>query len=113
MKKEKLRKILAIRDYNINKEDEFPKNPDNITKDELHDHFDLDDDGKVTLEEYADHINFHCDNPEILDEELENSEYEKGFKYKKEDGQLLFRPINTKEDWSEVSDEAFNKEERK
>ncbi len=83
MKKEKLRKILAIRDYNINKEDEFPKNPDNITKDELHDHFDLDDDGKVTLEEYADHINFHCDNPEILDEELENSEYEKGFKYKK------------------------------
>ena len=34
MKKEKLRKILAIRDYNINKEDEFPKNPDNITKDE-------------------------------------------------------------------------------
>jgi len=83
MKKEKLRKILAIRDYNINKEDEFPKNPDNITKDELHDHFDLDDDGKVTLEEYADHINFHCDNPEILDEELENAEYEKGFKYKK------------------------------
>jgi hypothetical protein len=83
MKKEKLRKILAIRDYNIKKEDEFPKNPDNITKDELHDHFDLDDDGKVTLDEYADHINFHCDNPEILDEELENSEYEKGFKYKK------------------------------
>ena len=61
MKKEKLRKILAIRDYNIKKEDEFPKNPDNITKDELHDHFDLDDDGKVTLDEYADHINFHCD----------------------------------------------------
>ena len=83
MKKEKLRKILAIRDYNIKKEDEFPKNPDNITKDELHDHFDLDDDGKVTLDEYADHINFHCDNPEILEEELENAEYEKGFKYKK------------------------------
>ena len=36
-----------------------------------------------------------------------------GSEYKKEDGQLLFRPINTKEDWSEVSDEAFNKEERK
>jgi hypothetical protein len=83
MKKEKFRKILAIRDYNLKKEDEFPKNPNNITKDELHDHFDLDDDGKVTLDEYADHINFHCDNPEILDEELENAEYEKGFKYKK------------------------------
>ena len=83
MEKEKFRKILAIRDYNLKKEDEFPKNLNNITKDELHDHFDLDDDGKVTLDEYADHINFHCDNPEILDEELENAEYEKGFKYKK------------------------------
>ena len=83
MKKEKFRKILAIRDYNLKKEDEFPKNPNNITKDELHDHFDLDEDGKVTLDEYAEHINFHCDNPEILDEELENAEYEKGFKYKK------------------------------
>ena len=36
-----------------------------------------------------------------------------GSEYKKEDGQLLFRPINTKEEWSEVSDDAFNKEERK
>ena len=36
-----------------------------------------------------------------------------GSEYKKEDGKLLFRPINTKEEWSEVSDNAFNKEERK
>ncbi len=36
-----------------------------------------------------------------------------GSEYKKEDGQLLFRPINTKEEWSEVSDKAFNMEERK
>ena len=70
-------------DYEESKESGFPKNSDNITKDELHEHFDLDNDGKVTLDEYAQHINYHCDNPETLDEELEQSDYDKGFKYKK------------------------------
>ncbi|MDA7670294.1 hypothetical protein N8587_03190, partial [Akkermansiaceae bacterium] len=98
MKKEKLRKILAIRDYNLKKEDEFPKNPNNITKDELHDHFDLDDDGKVTLDEYADHINFHCDNPEILDDELQQADFERGFKYAK--GGIVWKKNIGDDGWS-------------
>ena len=35
------------------KEEDFPKDPENITKDELHEHFDLDNDGKVNIEEYS------------------------------------------------------------
>lgn len=99
MKKEKLRKILAIRDYKLNKEDEFPKNPNNITKDELHDHFDLDDDGKVTLDEYAEHIEFHCDNPEVLEEELEEADFDKGFKYAK-GGEILWKKNIGDDGWS-------------
>ena len=107
MKKEKLRKILAIRDYNLKKEDEFPKNPNNITKDELHDHFDLDDDGKVTLDEYADHINFHCDNPEILDDELQQADFERGFKYAK--GGIVWKKNIGYNDWGYISESGKSK----
>ena len=68
---------------NRKKEMGFPKNPDNITKDELHEHFDLNNDGKVSIEEYAEHINYHCDNPETLDDELQQADFERGFKYAK------------------------------
>ena len=107
MKKEKLRKILTIRDYNLKKEDEFPKNPNNITKDELHDHFDLDDDGKVTLDEYADHINFHCDNPEILDDELQQADFERGFKYAK--GGIVWKKNIGYNDWGYISESGKSK----
>ena len=96
----KKKKLLAIRNserkkgnYNsyaeifdkngIKAEEDFPKNPNDITKDELHEHFDLDNDGKVTLDEYAEHIEFHCKNPEVLEEELEEADFDKGFKYAK------------------------------
>ena len=68
-----------IKAENKRVEKDFPKNPDNISKDELHEHFDLDQDGKVTLEEYAEHIDFHCENPGVLQDELD---YERGFMYK-------------------------------
>lgn len=61
----------------------FPKDPDNITGKELKEHFDLNKDGNVTIEEYSDHINFHCKNPDVLEDELEQANYERGFKYKK------------------------------
>ena len=38
-----------------------------VPKDELYSHFDLDNDGTVTPEEYAEHIEFHCAHPETLD----------------------------------------------
>ena len=68
-----------IKEENERVEKDFPKNPDNISKDELHEHFDLDQDGKVTLEEYAEHIDYHCENPGVLQDELD---YERGFMYK-------------------------------
>jgi hypothetical protein len=76
--------LTEIFDKNgIKAEEDFPKNPNDITKDELHEHFDLDNDGKVTLDEYAEHIEFHCKNPEVLEEELEEADFDKGFKYAK------------------------------
>lgn len=69
-----------IKSENERVEKDFPKNPNNISKDELHEHFDLNQDGKVTIDEYAEHINYHCDNPETLSDELD---YERGFKYEK------------------------------
>ena len=38
-----------------------------VPKDELYSHFDLDNDGTVTPEEYAEHIEFHCAHPESLE----------------------------------------------
>ena len=38
-----------------------------VTKDSLYKHFDLNQDGHVTPQEYANHIKFHCQYPETLD----------------------------------------------
>ena len=76
------------KEQNIEKEKNFPKNPDDISGQELKEHFDLNNDGKVNIEEYAEHINYHCENPETLQDELEQAEYQRGFKYKK--GGLIF-----------------------
>ena len=39
----------------------------NISKEELYDHFDENNDGQVNTDEYASHIKFHCENPETLE----------------------------------------------
>ena len=89
-----------IKAENERSEKGFPKNPDNITKNQLHKHFDSDNDGKVTLDEYKEHIDFHCKNPDVLEEKLEQQDYERGFKYskggktglEKQSGQFMFNP---------------------
>lgn len=100
MDRDKKRKLLAIRNSERKKgnynsyaeifdkknnevEKDFPKDPDNITKNELHEHFDLDRDGTVTLDEYAEHINYHCKNPDVLEDEMQQADFERGFKYAK------------------------------
>ena len=84
MDREKKKKIMTdLYLENEEKEKNFPKNPDDISGQELKEHFDLDNDGKVNIEEYAEHINYHCENPETLQDELEQAEYQRGFKYKK------------------------------
>jgi len=57
-------------------EDSADKNKDGIiSPDELYQHFDLDDDGVVTMEDYAAHVDFHCENPELLQPYRETEEY--------------------------------------
>tara|TARA_S200000501_G_scaffold212322_1_gene199513 strand:- start:254 stop:712 length:459 start_codon:yes stop_codon:yes gene_type:complete len=38
-----------------------------VTPEDLYSHFDLNNDGKVTTQEYVDHIKFHCAHPESLE----------------------------------------------
>lgn len=42
------------------KEFDKKKPTDTISKTELYNHFDLNGDGKVTKQNYDDHINWHC-----------------------------------------------------
>ena len=37
-----------------------------VSKEDLYQHFDLNGDGRVTTDEYKDHIEFHCKHPETL-----------------------------------------------
>lgn len=83
------------KEQNIEKEENFPKDPENITKNELHEHFDLDNDGRVTLEDYSEHIDYHCENPEVLEDKMEQAKYDRGFKYKK--GGLVAKKLSKKE----------------
>lgn len=46
-----------------------------ISPEELYQHFDLDGDGVVTMADYAAHVDFHCENPELLQKERESKEY--------------------------------------
>ena len=46
-----------------------------ISPEELYQHFDLDGDGVVTMADYASHVDFHCENPELLQKERESEEY--------------------------------------
>jgi hypothetical protein len=46
-----------------------------ISPEELYEHFDLDGDGVVTMADYAAHVDFHCENPELLQKERETEDY--------------------------------------
>ena len=46
-----------------------------ISPEELYQHFDLDGDGVVTMADYAAHVDFHCENPELLQPSRESDEY--------------------------------------
>lgn len=46
-----------------------------ISPEELYKHFDLDNDGVVTMADYAAHVDFHCENPDLLQPSRESDEY--------------------------------------
>ena len=57
-------------------EDSADENGDGIiSPDELYRHFDLDGDGVVTMADYATHVDFHCENPDLLQGARESEEY--------------------------------------
>jgi len=44
-----------------------PDGDGHITPEDLYSHFDLNNNGQVTTQEYVDHIKFHCAHPESLE----------------------------------------------
>ena len=70
-----IQKVVAQKLGQIN-EDSADINQDGIiSPEELYQHFDLDGDGVVTMADYAAHVDFHCENPELLQPSRESDEY--------------------------------------
>ena len=70
-----IQKVVTKKLSNLN-EDSADINQDGvISPEELYEHFDLDGDGVVTMADYAAHVDFHCENPELLDQYRDSEEY--------------------------------------
>ncbi len=70
-----IQKVVTQKLGQIN-EDSADINQDGIiSPEELYQHFDLDGDGVVTMADYATHVDFHCENPELLQPSRESDEY--------------------------------------
>ena len=70
-----IEKVIKQKLYQVN-EGSADMNQDGIiSPEELYQHFDLDGDGVVTMADYATHVDFHCENPELLQKERESEEY--------------------------------------
>ncbi|NDH73409.1 MAG: hypothetical protein EBY53_02565, partial [Rhodobacteraceae bacterium] len=46
-----------------------------ISPEELYHHFDVDGDGRVDMKDYAEHVDYHCEHPELLDDYLDLKDY--------------------------------------
>ena len=53
--------------YGDSHQDLDPDGDGYVTPEDLYNHFDLTRDGKVSTQEYVDHIKFHCAHPESLE----------------------------------------------
>ena len=70
-----IEKVVKQKLSRINEESADMNQDGVISPEELYQHFDLDGDGVVTMADYASHIDFHCENPELLQKERESEEY--------------------------------------
>ena len=46
-----------------------------ITPEALHQHFDIDGDGQVDMSDYAEHVDYHCEHPEMLEDYMHLKDY--------------------------------------
>lgn len=56
----------CMQDYDSSDHNLDPDGDGIISKEDLYNHFDLNNDGQVTTDEYKRHIEFHCKHPESL-----------------------------------------------
>ena len=70
-----IEKVVKQKLSQVNEESADMNQDGVISPEELYQHFDLDGDGVVTMADYASHIDFHCENPELLQKERESEEY--------------------------------------
>jgi len=80
-----------------------------ISPDELHKHFDLDGDGVVTMADYAAHVDFHCENPDLLQDARESEEYISKMEQDRGPFVQFFSPSEVMMEQEEDEEEMVNK----
>ena len=80
-----------------------------ISPDELHKHFDLDGDGVVTMADYAAHVDFHCENPDLLQDARESEEYISKMEQDRGPFVQFFSPSEVMMEQEEGEEEMVNK----
>jgi len=80
-----------------------------ISPDELYRHFDLDGDGVVTMADYAAHVDFHCENPDLLQGARESEEYISKMEQDRGPFVQFFSPSEVMMEQEEGEEEMVNK----
>jgi hypothetical protein len=80
-----------------------------ISPDELYRHFDLDGDGVVTMADYAAHVDFHCENPNLLQGARESEEYISKMEQDRGPFVQFFSPSEVMMEQEEGEEEMVNK----
>ena len=80
-----------------------------ISPDELYRHFDLDGDGVVTMADYAAHVDFHCENPDLLQGARESEEYVSKMEQDRGPFVQFFSPSEVMMEQEEGEEEMVNK----
>jgi hypothetical protein len=80
-----------------------------ISPDELYRHFDLDGDGVVTMADYASHVDFHCENPDLLQGARESEEYVSKMEQDRGPFVQFFSPSEVMMEQEEGEEEMVNK----
>src|SRR5210317_2321111 len=106
---ELIQKVVKQKLDQIN-EDSADINQDGIiSPEELYQHFDLDGDGVVTMADYASHVDFHCENPDLLQGARESEEYVSKMEQDRGPFVQFFSPSEVMMEQEEGEEEMVNK----